>query len=59
MNNIGGNLPVIVDPISKATGYREALYLIWPGSVAVSGVLFFIASLPLLWASRRQPSATE
>lgn len=54
MNNIGGNLPVIVDPISKAMGYREALYLVWPGSIAVSSVLFFIASLPLLHASRRR-----
>jgi hypothetical protein len=31
MNNIGGNLPLIVDPISKAIGYRESLYLVWPG----------------------------
>ena len=59
MNNIGGNLPVIVDPISKSTGYREALYLVWPGSIAVSGLLFFVASLPLLIASRRQPSPSQ
>jgi hypothetical protein len=56
MNNVGGNLPVIVDPISKAIGYREALYLIWPGSIVVSGVLFFVASLPLLCAARRSHS---
>jgi hypothetical protein len=57
MNNVGGNLPVIVDPISKAMGYREALYLVWPGSIALSGVLFFVASLPLLYASRRRHHA--
>ncbi len=47
MNNIGGNLPVIVDPISKALGYREAIYLVWPGGVGMSAILFFAASIPL------------
>ena len=43
MNNIGGNLPVIVAPIRDAIGYREAIYLVWPGMVAASAVLFFVA----------------
>lgn len=31
MNNIGGNLPVFVDPVSKAIGYREAMYIFYVG----------------------------
>ena len=57
MNNIGGNLPVIVDPISKAIGYREAVYLVWPGCVFVSSILFFAASVPLWMQSRRRASS--
>ena len=53
MNNIGGNLPVIVNPLSQAVGYREAIGLVWPGCVALSGVLFFLASVPL-WRMSRQ-----
>ena len=46
-NNIGGNLPIIVHPIANAIGYRRALYLIWPGMIAISSILFFITSIPL------------
>ena len=46
-NNIGGNLPVIVFPLANAIGYREALYLIWPGMMTLSSVLFFVTSIPL------------
>lgn len=53
MNNVGGNLPVIVDPLAKSMGYREAIYFIWPGCVALSSVMFFLASIPL-WRQARQ-----
>ena len=36
MNNVGGNLPVLVDPVSKAIGYREALFIFFPGFIAIS-----------------------
>lgn len=52
MNNIGGNLPVIVSPIEDAIGYRQAIYLVWPGAQALSAVLFFIASIPLKMRNR-------
>jgi len=52
MNNIGGNLPVIVAPIRDAIGYREAIYLVWPGMIAASAVLFFVASIPLKMRNR-------
>jgi len=47
MNNVGGNLPVIVAPIADLYDLRFALYIIWAGFVAASGVLFFVSSLPL------------
>ena len=53
MNNIGGNLPVIVAPISDAIGYRESIYLVWPAMVGLSGILFFVASLPLYFRRNR------
>jgi len=52
MNNIGGNLPVIVAPIRDAIGYREAIYLVWPGMIAASAILFFVASIPLKMRNR-------
>ena len=62
MNNVGGNLPVLLDPLSKLVGYRsvsatqksiltenprEALLLLFPGMVGFSGLLFLLAILPL------------
>ena len=58
MNNVGGNLPVIVAPIAEIHTLRWALYIIWAGFVAASGVLFFIASLPL-WKIHRKQSEVE
>lgn len=31
MNNIGGNLPIVVEPVSKSIGYRESLYIFYAG----------------------------
>ena len=36
MNNIGGNLPVIVSPLADIFDLRVALYIIWAGFVAAS-----------------------
>ncbi|XP_076067893.1 D-galactonate transporter [Oratosquilla oratoria] len=44
MNNIGGNIPVLVDPLSKHFTYRDALYLMYPGMYLTSSILFFLAS---------------
>ncbi|KAI4454985.1 spinster [Holotrichia oblita] len=41
MNNIGGNLPILVDPISKIVGYRESLYIFYAGAYGISSILFF------------------
>ncbi|XP_044738193.1 putative metabolite transport protein HI_1104 [Chrysoperla carnea] len=45
MNNIGGNLPIFVEPVSKAWGYREALYIFYAGAYLVSAILFFCMML--------------
>lgn len=36
MNNIGGNLPILVDPVAKAIGYREAIMIFYAGFYAIS-----------------------
>ncbi|XP_023322348.1 protein spinster homolog 1 [Eurytemora carolleeae] len=53
MNQVGGNLPIVVTPLSKTLGYRTAMYVMWPGSLTISSVLFLTASLPLIIRQRR------
>lgn len=36
MNNIGGNLPILVEPVSKVIGYRESLYIFYAGFYFIS-----------------------
>lgn len=36
MNNVGGNLPIIVAPLSKLMGFRESLLLLYPGFYLLS-----------------------
>ncbi|XP_019878293.2 D-xylose transporter [Aethina tumida] len=40
MNNIGGNLPILVEPVSKAIGYRESLYIFYVGAYGLSSLMF-------------------
>lgn len=42
MNNIGGNLPILVDPVSKSIGYRESLYIFYAGFYGISSIMFFM-----------------
>jgi len=51
MNNVGGNLPMLVEPLAKSPGLdlHWALYIMWPGLLAASGLLFLVSSLP--WRS--------
>ncbi|XP_031635813.1 uncharacterized protein LOC116348815 [Contarinia nasturtii] len=42
MNNIGGNLPILVDPVAKYLGYRESIMIFYAGFYLLSSVLFFI-----------------
>lgn len=36
VNNVGGNLPVIVTPLSSLFGFRDALLILYPGALLVS-----------------------
>lgn len=40
MNNIGGNLPVLVEPVTKLIGYRESLYIFFGGFFLISKCSF-------------------
>ena len=54
MNQVGGNLPVIITPIkSFLDDYRLSLALIWPGFLCVSALLFLLSS------SSRRPSQVK
>ena len=59
MNQVGGNLPVLVTPIKfYLDDYRLALALIWPGFLCLSALLFLLSSFPLCYLERdrqRQP----
>lgn len=39
MNNIGGNLPILVDPLAKAIGYRESVTIFYAGAYILSKYL--------------------
>jgi len=49
MNQVGGNLPVIITPLTAELDYRSALAIVWPGFMALSSVLFLVASFPLCY----------
>lgn len=36
MNNIGGNLPILVDPLAKVIGYRESIAIFYAGCYGLS-----------------------
>ncbi|XP_055380423.1 putative metabolite transport protein HI_1104 [Condylostylus longicornis] len=42
MNNIGGNLPILVDPVAKLIGYRGAIMIFYAGMYGISSILFFL-----------------
>ncbi|XP_011694814.1 PREDICTED: protein spinster homolog 2 isoform X2 [Wasmannia auropunctata] len=42
MNNIGGNLPILVEPTRMAIGFRESLYIYYAGFYGISAIMFFL-----------------
>lgn len=36
MNNIGGNLPILVDPVAKHLGYRASISIFYAGFYGLS-----------------------
>jgi len=56
MNNVGGNLPLLVDPLAKTRGMglQKALYIAWPGLTAASGFMFLLSGLQLWSYTKRE-----
>lgn len=55
MNLVGGNLPIVVTPLTYyLDNFRQALALVWPGSLLLSSVLFLLSSFPLCALERRR-----
>ncbi|XP_047343477.1 probable glucarate transporter isoform X1 [Vespa velutina] len=42
MNNIGGNLPILVEPTRLAIGFRESLYIFYAGFYGISSIMFLL-----------------
>jgi len=57
INNIGGNLPILVDPLSKMIGYRESIAIFYAGFYLVSSVLFFITMFFMEGAPKKPEAA--
>jgi len=58
MNQVGGNLPTLVTSIRKSfaddpNDFRYAMYVMFPGALTLSAVLFLITSIPLYIRQRR------
>ena len=47
MNIIGGNITLVIDPLEKAIGYREALIVFWPVLAAVGTRIHLLAKWSL------------
>jgi len=47
MNNLGGNLPVLIEPVSDWIGFDTALNIFWPGLVGLSGLMFGLSSFTM------------
>ncbi|KAH8272316.1 hypothetical protein KR026_001462 [Drosophila bipectinata] len=55
MNNIGGNLPILVDPVAKVLGYRGSIMIFYAGFYGISSILFFITCFLLEGKSDGSP----
>ncbi|XP_018570259.1 uncharacterized protein LOC108910200 [Anoplophora glabripennis] len=56
MNNIGGNLPIAVEPVSKALGYRESLYIFYAGCYGFSSILFLLTTFLMEGPKKDSPA---
>ena len=51
-----GTIGILIEQTKDAIGFREAMYLFFPGMIALDAILFFITSLPLYYQSKSQKS---
>lgn len=59
MNNIGGNLPILVDPLAKSIGYRGSVMFFYAGFYGISTLLFFITMFFMDGPKATAPEADE
>ncbi|CAB3219906.1 unnamed protein product [Arctia plantaginis] len=59
MNNVGGNLPILVDPVAKAIGYREAVMIFYAGFYGISSILFFLTMFVMDGPVEKAPVTEE
>lgn len=52
MNNVGGNLPIAVEPVRLALGFREALYIFYAGFYLISELLLQFLRIKLSISKR-------
>jgi len=52
MNIIAGSLGILIEQARVAIGFKKAMYIFFPGLIAVDAVLFFITSIPLYFRSK-------
>uniref|UniRef100_A0A8D8PNV6 Protein spinster homolog 1 n=1 Tax=Cacopsylla melanoneura TaxID=428564 RepID=A0A8D8PNV6_9HEMI len=55
MNNVGGNLPILVEPLRKATSYKHALAVFYAGAYLVSSILFAATTLMMEPKKNKKP----
>jgi len=58
MNMLAGNLAVLVKTAGESMGLREAMYVFFPGFIAVCAVLFFLAGVPVYLRNRKSATKT-
>ena len=51
--NLTGTLGILVEQVGDAIGLKSALYLFFPGLIALDAALFFITSIPLYLKSKQ------
>ncbi|XKL64412.1 hypothetical protein PGB90_004498 [Kerria lacca] len=54
MNNIGGNLPILVEPVRKASSFRHSLAIFYAGFYLISSVLFAVTTLMMGKTNERE-----
>lgn len=40
MNNVGGNLPILLEPVRKATSFQDALAIFYAGAYLISEYIY-------------------
>ncbi|XP_075219485.1 hexuronate transporter [Lycorma delicatula] len=59
MNNIGGNLPILLEPVRKETSFRHSLAIFYAGAYLISSVLFAITTLLMGKTKKESPKPTN